>query len=123
LKKRTKIKSSATTKRWVEIQTEVTTSNACVMMLVSSTSKRSGPMNDTTDKKRKSGETREELDSWLFKEEEDYSKKRKEEKDSLEKERSAKKEELNKKPSSSDIDKKLRSECKKNKKLTRLKRT
>merc|ERR1712127_22075 len=81
------------------------------------------PMNDTTDKKRKSGETREELDSWLSKEEENCSKKRKEEKDSSEKERREKKEELNKKPSSSDIDKKLQSECKKNKKLTRLKRT
>jgi len=72
----------AAAKNSVEIQTEDTINNASAMMLNSLTLKRLKLMRHTTDNKRSSEETREDLDYWLFKEEEDCNKKKKEERES-----------------------------------------
>lgn len=85
--------SDALAKKWVEIQIEDTTNNASVMTLNSLTSKRSKLMTLTTDNKKSSEETREDLDFQPFKEEEDCNKKKKEERDSKDKEKKLKEEE------------------------------
>ena len=77
----TEVTTNVTTEQWVEIQIEAIINNASVMMSNLSTSKRLKLMRDTIDSKKRSEETKEDLECWPSREEEDCNKRKKEEKD------------------------------------------
>lgn len=106
------------TEKWVAIQTEATRNNASAMTSNSLTLKRSKLTRHTTDNKRSLEETREDSDCWLYREEEDCNKKKREERESEDKEKKPKDEEKSRSSLSSEPDTKLRSEDKR--KLNRL---